>query len=49
MKIVHGFLSRLEYRHDSSAVPYFNRGADVMVARGQSTVALALIASFGPK
>ncbi len=49
MKIVHGFLSRLEYRHDSSAVPYFNRGTDLMVARGQSTVALALIASFGPK
>jgi len=49
MKIVHGLLSRLEYRHDSSAAPYFNRGTDVMVARGQSTVALALIASFGPK
>jgi hypothetical protein len=49
MKIIHGLLSRLEYRHDSSAVPYFNRGTDLMVARGQSTVALALIASFGPK
>ncbi len=49
MKIIHGFLSRLEYRHDSSAAPYFNRGTDLMVARGQSTVALALIASFGPK
>jgi hypothetical protein len=29
--------------------PYFNRGTGLMVAKNQSTIALAFIAFFGPK
>jgi Putative beta-barrel porin-2, OmpL-like. bbp2 len=49
MKIRDGLLSRLEYRRDMSDKPYFDRGAGVMVAKNQSTLALAFIAFFGPK
>ena len=48
-KIREGLISRLEYRRDMSDQPYFDRGAGVMVAKNQSTAALALIAFFGPK
>lgn len=49
MKIRDGLISRLEFRHDQSDKPFFTRGTDVGVAKGQSTVALAFIAFFGPK
>ena len=49
MKIHDGLLSRLEYRRDMSDQPYFDRGAGVMVAKNQTTLALGLIAFFGPK
>lgn len=49
MKIRDGLLSRLEYRRDMSDKPYFDRGAGVMVAKNQTTMALGLIAFFGPK
>jgi len=49
MKLHEGLLARLEYRHDRSDKPYFDRGAGVMVAKDQSTLALGLIAFFGPK
>lgn len=49
MKIREGLLSRLEYRHDNSDKPFYDRGAGVMVAKNQSTIALAVIAFFGPK
>ncbi|HVT93584.1 MAG TPA: porin [Bryobacteraceae bacterium] len=49
MKIHEGLLSRLEYRRDMSDQPYFNRGTGLMVAKNQSTIALAFIAFFGPK
>ena len=48
-KIHDGLVSRLEYRRDMSNKPYFDRGLGVMVAKDQSTLALAFIASFGPK
>jgi len=48
-KIRDGLISRLEYRRDMSDQPYFDRGAGVMVAKNQSTAALAFIAFFGPK
>lgn len=48
-KIREGILSRLEYRRDMSDQPYFDRGAGVMVAKNQTTLALGLIAFFGPK
>jgi hypothetical protein len=49
MKVANGLVSRLEFRRDMSGQPYFDRGAGVMVAKDQTTVALALIAFFGPK
>lgn len=49
MKIVKGLFTRLEYRRDMSDKPYFDRGSRTVIAKNQSTVALALIAYFGPK
>ncbi len=49
MKITDWLVSRLEYRRDMADKPYFDRGAGVMVAKDQSTAALAFIAFFGPK
>jgi hypothetical protein len=49
MKIYDWLVSRLEYRRDMSDQPYFDRGAQVMVAKNQSTIALGLMAFFGPK
>jgi hypothetical protein len=49
MKIRDGLLSRLEFRRDMSDKPYFDRGAGVMVAKNQTTLALGFIAFFGPK
>lgn len=49
MKIHEGLISRLEYRRDMSDQPYFDRGAGLMVAKNQTTLALSLIAFFGPK
>jgi hypothetical protein len=44
-----GLISRLEYRLDWSNHSFFNRGSDLAGAKAQSTVAIALIAFFGPK
>jgi len=49
MKIRNGLIARLEYRRDHADHPYFDRGAQAMVAKNQSTFALGIIASFGPK
>ena len=49
MKLHEGLLARLEFRHDNSDKPYFDRGAGLMVTNNQSTLALGLIAFFGPK
>ncbi len=42
------FLGRLEYRHDSSDHPFFNRGAQLGVATSQSTFTIGLMAILGP-
>ena len=49
MKLYEGIFSRLEYRHDNSDKPYYDRGTGIAVAKSQSTVTLGLIAFFGPK
>ncbi|MBV8866288.1 MAG: porin [Acidobacteriaceae bacterium] len=48
-KLNDGFLTRLEYRHDGSNVPFFNHGLQSAVSQTQSTVTLGLVAWVGPK
>ncbi len=48
-KLHEGLLARLEYRHDNSDKPYFDRGAGYMVSNNQNTLTLGLIAFIGPK
>lgn len=43
-----GLLSRVEYRHDWSDVPFFHKG-DTGIVDAQSTLTVAFIAFFGPK
>jgi len=42
-------LSRLEYRHDWSNQPFFDRGLDPASHKSQDTLALGIIGYFGPK
>jgi len=42
------FIGRLEWRHDSSNAPFFDRGAQTDFAQNQSTFTLALMAVLGP-
>jgi hypothetical protein len=42
------FIGRLEYRYDSSSLPFFDRGAQLAVAKGQTTITLGLMAILGP-
>ena len=42
------FIGRLEWRHDSSDAPFFDRGAQTFVAKDQSTFTVALMAILGP-
>ncbi|MGA2713387.1 MAG: outer membrane beta-barrel protein [Bryobacteraceae bacterium] len=42
------FIGRLEWRHDSSDAPFFDRGAQMFVAKGQTTFTVALMAILGP-
>jgi hypothetical protein len=48
-KMVEGFLARLEYRHDQSNTPFFDRGHTLAASKDQNTVLLGLVAFFGPK
>lgn len=48
-KFREGLIARLEYRRDTSDKPYYDRGTGIMVAKNQSTLALGIIAFFGPK
>ncbi len=48
-KMVEGFLARLEYRRDWSNVPFFDRGATPGIGKNQNTLALGMVAFFGPK
>ncbi len=49
MKLKEGLLTRLEYRHDWSNAPFFDRGNETMVAKSQDTVLIGIVAFFGPK
>jgi len=49
MKLKEGLLTRLEYRHDWSNAPFFDRGNNTMVAKTQDTVLVGIVAFFGPK
>ena len=49
MKIRDGLLSRLEFRRDMSDKAFFDRGANPAAVKDQTTLALGLIAFFGPK
>lgn len=48
-KLAEGLLSRLEYRHDWSNQPFFDRGLTPASHKSQDTVALGIIGYFGPK
>lgn len=48
-KMADGFLARIEYRHDWSNVPFFDRGAQAGVWRTQPTLLAGFVAFFGPK
>ena len=49
MKLPQGLLTRLEYRHDWSNVPFFDVGSTPATSKHQDTVTLGLVAFFGPK
>jgi hypothetical protein len=48
-KMKEGFVSRLEYRHDWSNKPYFDKGNALGNAKSQDTFLLGFIVYFGPK
>ncbi len=48
-KWVEGLLSRLEYRHDWSNMPFFDRGNEPASAKHQDTLLLGIVAYFGPR
>lgn len=48
-RLAEGLLSRLEYRHDWSNQPFFDRGLDPASHKSQNTLALGFIGYFGPR
>lgn len=48
-KMMDGLLSRLEFRHDGSNIPFFDRGAQTLQVRSQTTATIGLIAFFPVK
>jgi hypothetical protein len=48
-KMAEGLLTRLEYRHDWSNVAFFDRGLAPAASKDMNTVALGIVAYFGPK
>ncbi len=48
-KMLAGFLARLEYRHDWSNQPFFDRGINAASSKSEDTVALGFVGFFGPK
>ena len=48
-KVIDAFLARLEYRHDESNVPFFDRGSTPTLVKGQSTVSVGFIAFYPAK
>lgn len=47
-KIMSGLLSRVEFRHDGSNVPFFDRGTVPAATKSQTTVTVGVIAFFPP-
>lgn len=48
-KMAEGFLSRLEYRRDTSNKPFFDRGNENGSSKNQDTLLIGFVAFFGPK
>ena len=48
-KLVEGFLTRLEYRHDWSNQPFFDETTNPASRKYQDTLAVGFVAFFGPK
>jgi hypothetical protein len=44
-----GFLTRIEYRRDSSNQPFFDRGNGTLNSKSMNTVLVGFVAYFGPK
>jgi hypothetical protein len=49
MKLRDGLFTRLEFRHDASDKPFFNRATGDPMSKNQNTITIGLIAFFGPK
>jgi hypothetical protein len=47
-KVLSGLLSRLEYRHDGSNVPFYYRGSTPAASKSQTTITVGVIAFFPP-
>ncbi len=48
-KWLEGLLARLEFRHDRSNLPFYDRGNELASAKTQNTLTLGIVAYFGPK
>jgi Putative beta-barrel porin-2, OmpL-like. bbp2 len=48
-KMVEGLLGRLEYRHDWSNQPFFDKNSNPESTKHMDTVTLGVLAFFGPK
>jgi hypothetical protein len=48
-KLIEGFLTRLEYRHDWSNQPFFDQNSNPASKKYQDTLAVGFVAFFGPK
>jgi Putative beta-barrel porin-2, OmpL-like. bbp2 len=47
-KLAEGLLTRAEYRHDWSDVPFFERGPSTGISTKQDTFTIGVVAFFGP-
>jgi hypothetical protein len=48
-KVIDNILTRLEYRHDGSNMPYFDHGNETGMSKSQSTVTIGFIAYYPAK
>ena len=48
-KWIEGLLTRIEYRRDWSDKPFFDRGGQLSNSKTQNTLAIGIVAFFGPK
>jgi hypothetical protein len=49
IKMMEGFLTRLEYRRDWANVPFFDRGNELASSKSMNTLLIGFVAYFGPK